>query len=128
MFEDSPVSLEDIVAIAAAKQKVKEATSKVDNQVPVPLTDIIAADAWKAMDAALKNKASDDQVNDAVFQEKKAKTERKKKDIAKMEKEQAAAQKAAEALGTYQKLEKLKFSKMCTILVVIIVKNWKIEI
>ena len=117
------MSLEDIVAIAAAKQKVKEATSKVDNQVPVPLTDIIAADAWKAMDAALKNKASDDQVNDAVFQEKKAKTERKKKDIAKMEKEQAAAQKAAEALGTYQKLEKLKFSKMCTILVVIIVKN-----
>ena len=113
MFEDSPVSLEDIVAIAAAKQKVKEATSKVDNQVPVPLTDIIAADAWKAMDAALKNKASDDQVNDAVFQEKKAKTDQKKKDIAKMEKEQAAAQKAAEALGTYLKLDNLKFSKMC---------------
>ena len=105
LFEDSPVSLEDIVAIAAAKQKVKEATSKVDNQVPVPLTDIIAADAWKAMDAALKNKASDDQVNDAVFQEKKAKTDQKKKDIAKMEKDQAAAQKAAEALGTYQKLK-----------------------
>ena len=101
LFENSPVGLEDVVAIAVAKQKVEEANLKVKKKKmsSLPVEDVIAAGAWKAMDMALKNKRDDDKANAKASENSKIKTKEKKEEIVKLQKEQDSAQKSAEALA-----------------------------